>query len=240
MTTIKQVMDDVADQCAVAPPASWITNNTLTYRQLKSALRQTVDELLDRVDWPSPITRNQTITGMGAETYALPSDFLRLTRDDGATYETSTTRRRGIPVPTNSDWTFLQDWGSASGDRYFRLSGDEANGFEVSFFRSLATGDEVIVSYVSRNWMQASGGTHGNEWTVEDDSLLLPPDLVEMGCVWRSRRRRGLPYQDRLNEYEARLARRSNDRRVVRTISFGDREPRSPWDIIPDFLPPAP
>lgn len=239
MATIKDVMDDVADQCAVAPPASWITANTLTYRQLKTSLRQTVEELLDRIDWPDPITKNVTITGTGAETYALPSDFLRLTRDDGATYETSTTRRRGIPVPTNSNWTFLQDWGSASGDRYFRLAGDETSGFTVSFFRSLAASDEVIVSYVSRNWMRSSGGTEGETWSDAGDTLLLPPELIEMGCVWRSRRRRGLPYQDRLNEYEARLNRKANDRRVVRSINFGDQEPRNPFDIVPDFLPPA-
>lgn len=239
MTTIASVMADVADQSSVAQPSGWIAANTLPYRQLKTALRQTVEELLDRVDWPDPITKNVTITGNGSETYALPADFLRLTRDCGATYEKTKTRRRGIPVPTNSDWTILKDWGSASGDRYFRLAGDEKNGFRVSFFRELGVGDEVVVSYVSKNWVNASDNSQKASWTDEADELLLPADLIELGCIWRTRRRRGMPYQDRLNEYEARLMRRSNDRRVLRTISFGEVEPRNPFEMVPDFIPPA-
>lgn len=240
MATIKETLDKVARRTSIVPPPSWITASALHHQAIKDALDETVEELLDRVDWPAPITKNVTITGTGAETYPFPADFLRFSRDDGTVYETTTTRRRGIPVPTNSDWTFLKDWGSASGDRYFRLSGDEDSGFEISFFQPIATGDEVIVSYISKNWMRSSGGTEGSEWTDAGDVLILPSDLVRLGCIWRRRRDRGLPYQAQYNEYEIHVTRRSNDRRVVRTINFGEQEARNPFDIQPpDFIPPA-
>ena len=81
MATIADMMDEAADECSVSPPSSWVAATTLTYRDLKRFLTKTVNELLERVDWPDPIGLDTTITGTGVETYNLPSDFKRLTRD---------------------------------------------------------------------------------------------------------------------------------------------------------------
>lgn len=239
MPTVAEVMNDVADECSVNPPNSWITATTLSYRDLKRFLRKTVDELLDRIDWPDPITKDVVITGTGVAAYNLPSDFKRLTRDQWCVYETTTTRRAGIPVTTNGDWTFLQDVGSAGGDRYYRTSGDEQNGYQIEFFRALETSAGVTVSYVSNNWLSVSG-SEGSIWTDPAAVLLLPRELIEMGCVWRFRRRKGLPFADRLNEYEGKLARLANDARQIKRINFGETPERHPWDIpVPDFIPSA-
>lgn len=239
MSTVAAVMDRAARMCRVDPPTNWMLDTSTTYADLKDALAETVDELLQRVDWPDPITRDVTITGTGAETYPLPSDFKRLTRDSLAVYETTTTRRAGIPVRTNGEWTLLKDLGSAGGDRYYRVSGDEDNGFEISFYREPQASDNIIVSYVSKNWL-AIGGIQGDEWTDASATLLLPQSLIVKGVVWRFRRDKGLSYADRLNEYEADLSRRANDMRGVRKINMGGPTTRSPFDIpVPDYIPPA-
>lgn len=239
MATVAEVMDDVAGDCSVSPPPSWISATSLSYVELKRFLRQTVDELLDRVDWPDPIATDTVITGTGDETYALPSDFKRLTRDPLTVYETTTTRRRGIPVPTNGAWTHLKDLGSAGGDRYFRLSGDEASGFDISFWDNPTSGVSITVSYISKNWLSLAG-TAGSTWTDVAATLLLPRDLVEMGTVWRFRRKKGLPYADRMNEYEAKLARRANDARVIRSVNMTGGQRLSPFQVpVPDFIPPS-
>lgn len=240
MATVAEVMDDVADECSVVPPSSWVAATSLTYRELKRFLRQTVDELLERVDWPDPIAKDQVITGDGSETYTLPSDFKRLTRDPLTVYETTTTRRAGIPVSTNGKWTHLKDIGSAGGNRYYRISGDEESGFSISFWDNPSSGNSITVSYISKNWLDISG-TEGAVWSSNDATLLLPRRVVEQGVVWRFRRKKGLPYADRMGEYEAVLARMANDARVVRKVDMtGGGGMRNPFDIpVPDFIPPS-
>ena len=239
MATVVDVMNKAARECSVTAPSSWIAATTTTYLELKDFLADTVDELLDRVDWPEPITQDTIITGTGVESYALPSDFKRLTRDDFAVYETTTSRRAGIPITSNGDWTFLQDVGSAGGNRYYRITGNEEDGYDIGFYQFPATGDSITVAYVTYNWL-SSGGTPGRVWSDPTATLLLPRRLVEMGIVWRFRRRKGLPYQDRLNEYEGNLIRLANDARGVRKIAFGESSnpDAKPMRVpVPDFIP---
>lgn len=239
MTTVAEVMDDVALECAISVPGSWIAASTQrTYAELHSILRITVRELQDRVDWPDPITLDTVISGTGAETYDLPSDFRRLTFDDLCVYETTTNRRACVPVASNGAWTFIEEHGSAAGDRFYRTAGDEANGFTIGFYRPLETGSSVTVSYVSRNWLTHSGAA-GENWQSVEDTLLLPDEMVRMGAVWRFKRRKGLPYADIMNEYEGKLARLANQRRGRRTILFGEpHRDRHPMRVpVPDYIP---
>lgn len=238
MPTVAEVMDKVARECRASVPTDWVAATLPTYMELKDLLSETADDLLERVDWPDPISKDTTITGDGSETYSLPSDFKRLTRDDLAVYETTTTRRAGIPVATRGAWTHLEEMGSAGASRFYRLSGDEENGHEISFFQDLATGDEVIVSYVSRNWLTIAG-TGGYAWTDTSAILLFPRRLIEMGVSWRFRQRKGLPYIAKMNEYEGALARAANDRRGVKKVCFGDGgEDYKPMRVpVPDFIP---
>jgi len=240
MATVAAVMDEAARECSLSPPQSWISTTTTGFLEFKQFLTETVDELLERVDWPSPIATDTVISGTGVETYSLPSDFKRLTRDPLSVYETTTTRRAAVPVSTNGEWTFIKDIGSAGGNRYYRTAGDEESGYTISFYRYPATGDSITVSYISKNWLKLSG-TAGSAWTDVAATLMLPKRLIKEGVIWRFRRRKGLPYADRMNEYEAVLARMRNDARLIRSVDMsGGRGMRSPFDIpVPDFIPPS-
>jgi hypothetical protein len=239
MATVAETMNEAARKCRVEPPSNWVSATDTTSMDFKDVLAETVDELLERIDWPDPITQDTTISGTGVETYSLPAGFKRLTRDMFAVYETTTTRRAGVPITTNGDWTYIQDIGSTGGSRYYRLSGNEEDGFEISFYRFPATGDSITVSYVSKNWLSIAS-VAGSDWSNVSAVLLLPKYLVLRGVVWRFRRDKGLPYADRLNEYEADLSRRANDLRGVRRISMTPTTMNSPFDIpVPDYIPPA-
>lgn len=238
MATVADVMNKAARECRITPPTSWIAATSLSYMDLKDYLQDTVDELLERVDWPDPIARDTAVVGDGTADYDLPSDFKRLTRDPLTVYETTTTRRACIPVTTNGEWTYLNDIGSAGGSRYYRTSGNENDGFAVEFFPTPATGDSITVSYISKNWLSLSG-TAGATWTDANAILLLPERLIRMGVVWRFRRAKGLPYADRLNEYEAVLSRLANDARAIRSVDMtGGRKMANPFDIpVPGYIP---
>ena len=239
MTLVTEVLDRAARQCSVTPPSSWITATSVTAIELRDDfLRETIDELQKRMDWSSPIGKQQVITGDGSENYALAADFVRLTNDSTAVYETTTTRRSAIPVNSDGEWTHLGEIGTAGGSRYYRVKGYEGN-YTIDFYRNPSSAESITVSYVSDVWMISSGGTEGKAFTASDDMVLYPRRILELGTVWRFRKRKGLPYQDVLAEYEAWIATTANRMRGRGSINFGEGgSASSPFAIpTPDFIP---
>ncbi len=238
MATVASAMNKAARHCSYSPPSAWVTATQFQWMELKDFLEETAEELLDRVDWPPNIGASATISGTGATTYSLPSDFKRLMRDPMAVYESSNTRRACVPVSSDGVWQYLDDVGSAGAYRYFRVEGDEEDGFTIDFERALDSGETVYVQYVKDRWLKTSGND-SKVWTTEEDTLLLPSRLIELGVVWRFRRRKGLGYQDVYSEYEMRLARLANDYRNRRKIVYGDPGAEvHPMRVpVPDYIP---
>lgn len=241
MPTLKSVMDDAALQCSAPLPTSWVASTHRTHLEMKLHLRKTVDELLERIDWPDPITQTAIITGDGSASYALPEDCKRLTYDPMAVYEATSTRRAGIPVATSGAWSHLLQIGSAGADRFYRLTGDEDAGYAIEFYRPLSINESVTVSYISKNWMRSFSGVPGLEWTEEGDVPLLPSRAIELGVTWRFRQKKGVPYADIMAEYEIVVSRKGNQANQLKSINMAGGDPdRRPWDIpVPDYVPPA-
>ncbi|MBK7804379.1 MAG: hypothetical protein IPJ55_17310 [Chloracidobacterium sp.] len=181
-------------------------------------LLETVSDILDRVDLPAPMGAITTITGDGSEEYALPADFLRLHRAKAAVYEPSY-RRVLIPITDEGTWRHLQAVGSTGADRYFKIGGYEGN-WTISFYAHPGLNNTVTVAHNANPSRMANAGTPGSAFTNPADVILFPRRLVEAGIVYRWRDRKGLPYQDKYLEYEAQLARLSNDTKVRRIISL--------------------
>ena len=239
MTLIVDALNRAGRECSVTQPDSWITATSLAHTELRDDfLMETVDEIADRVDLPSPIGKQQVITGDGSEDYALASDFKRLTRDPMSVYETTTTRRAGVPVLTDGAWTHLENIGSAGAYRYYRLQGYDGN-FTIGFFANPSTSVSITVSYVSNLWMATAAGTAGVAFTDATDVLLMPRRVVELGIVWRFRKRKGLQYGDVLAEYESHLERLTTDARAVKVIGFGESgQDYKPMRVpVPDYIP---
>lgn len=234
-STIVAALNRVARECGVAQPSSWLTATQKDQVEIREDwLLQTVEDILDRLDLPAPIGAQTTISGDGSENYALPSDFRRVQRDRLAIYDTSLDQPC-IPVTNDGDYTAMKDLGTAGITRFYRIKGYDG-AFTVDFYREPSS--DVVVSYITNNWKATAAGTAGDTFTFEDDVLLLPRRAIEAGCVWRFRERRGLPYQDKYNEYEATLTRLSNDSRGRRSIQFGEHDNNVRWqDLIPAFIP---
>jgi len=246
MATIKEAMDRAARECSLTPPSDWISTTSATYVEMLDFLDETVEELLDRIDWPAPIGATSTITGPGTasssgnySTHSLPSGMKRIKRDNWAVWESSNTRRMAVPISTDGQWGYLDTVGSAGAWRYYRTAGDEDAGFTIDFFRALSATETMSVNYVSKNWLRlASDSTEAATWADAADTLLLPRRLIELGVVWRFRQRKGLGYQDKYAEYEIRLTRAANDYRKSRSISFGGSDGSHPMRVpVPDFIP---
>lgn len=239
MTTIVDVLNRIARHCSISAPSSWVTATADEHVEIRDDfMRETVDDLLDRVDWPQPIGAQTTVTGTGVSSYALPADFRRLQRNPFSVYDTQLDAP-GIPVTTDGDWVELLDSGIAGADRFFRLTGYDG-AYEIEVESALDTGDTITVSYVTNSWMATAGGTVGNMFTAEDDVLVLPARLIEVGTIWRWRERKGLPFQDKYTEFNMLIGRYLNDIRGRRSVSFKSQKPMRWQDRIPAYIPPAP
>jgi hypothetical protein len=238
MTLVLEILARAGRQCSVIPPSSWLTATDQTSLEVLDFLGETVDDILDRVDVVGPVSKTATITGSGLEDYTLPTDLLRLHRGKYAVYERLRTRRDCVPISDDGEWEYLKELGTAGAYRYFRLQGYDG-AYTMGFQRPLEDSVTVVVNYVSNTWL-VNGSTFKSSFTDEADNCLLPRKLVELGIVWRFRRRKGLEYNDMMTEYELEMAKLSNDSRTRRTVSFGGTPARAPWDIpTPDFIPPA-
>lgn len=239
MTTIVEALHRIARQCSINAPSSWVTATRSDHVELRDDfLQETLVDISDRVDLPAPIAGRFALSGTGVETYDLPADFKRLQRNENTVYDLSQDRPC-VPVSRDGDWEFLKDTGTAGVVLYYRLSGYDGN-WKISFFNEPSAAVDIVISYVTTNWMATDAGVLGNEFTSETDVLLMPREVVECGAVWRYRERRGLPYMDKYTEYEAKMARLSNDVRGRRVVSFGEPDTSVRWqDLVPAFIPPS-
>lgn len=232
---ITDALTRAARQCSIRAPSSWLSASALEHMEIRDDfLVDTADDILDRVDLPSPIGGQTTITGTGVETYALPANFRRVQRDRLAVYDTLYDDG-AVPVTSDGAWTELDQLGITGAQRYYRVTGYDG-AFSISFQTELAIGNTVIVHYMTTSWAALSG-TAKAVFTDPSDILLLPNRLVEAGIIWRWRERKGLPFQDKYAEYEALLSRLANDSRGRRIVRMGQSKPVRWQDRVPAFIP---
>ncbi len=236
MATVVDVLNRIARHCSLQAPSSWITTMEDQYVEIRDDfLRETVDDLLDRVDWPQPVGAQLTIAGTGVATYALPADFRRLQRNPYSVFDDNLDIPC-TPITTDGDWVELLDSGIAGADRFYRLAGYPGN-WTIEF--EAAPSSSIVISYVTNNWKATSAGVVGDMLTSEDDVLILPERLVEVGTIWRWRERKGLPFDDKYKEFNILLGRYLNDLRGLRKVSFKARKPVRWQDRVPAFIPSA-
>lgn len=240
MATVADALSRAARQCSITPPSSWVSATATEHVEIRDDFfLETIDNIRDRVDLPSPIGKQTTISGDGSESYSLPSNFVRLQRDNLAVYETTTLRRAGTPISSDGVWTHVNQIGGAGSFRYYKIEGYPGV-YTIKFENDLATGDSVTVSYISDVFVYG-GGAESNAFDDDADVLLLPRRVVETGIVYKFRKRRGLDFTTALAEYEIELARLAQDTANHRTITFGPggddfRVMRVP---VPDYIPDA-
>ena len=238
MTLVLDILARASRECSVIPPPSWLTATDPTALEILDFLDETRTDIQDRVEIVGPMSKSVVITGGGSEGYDLPADFRRLQRGEYAVYERFRTRRAAVPVSDDGEWEYLKELGTAGAYRFYRLTGFPG-AWRIEFQRPLEAGITAVVSYVSENWV-LNGSTQKASFSNAEDQAMFPRKLLEKGIVARFRKRKGLEYADVMAEYEALMARYSNDTRTRRRISFASTQARSPWDVpVPDVIPSA-
>lgn len=247
MTTVVDALNRIARQCSVKAPVSpttWLTTTRDDHVSIRDDfLRETVDDIVDRCDLPSPIAARQVLTGGagsaqpdGSERFTLNANFRRVQRDEMALYDPQQDRPI-VPVTDDGAWEYLVDTGTTGVVKYYRTAG-WTGAFTIDILPAPGAGDVYAVNYITTNWV-ATSGVPAASFTTVNDVLLLPRRVVESGTVWRFRERQGLPYTDKMMEYEALIARLNNDTRGRRVVNMGERKSVKWQDLVPAFIPPS-
>jgi hypothetical protein len=107
MALIVDALNRVARHVSLTAPSSWITATADEYTEIRDDfLAECVDDILERIDLPSPIGTQVTLVGVGSETYGLPADFKRLQRTPLSIYDVAM-NRPCTPIVSDGDWTYL-------------------------------------------------------------------------------------------------------------------------------------
>lgn len=233
MTLVTDILTRVARQVSVSAPSSWVTSSDDEHAEIRDDfLLETVDDLLDRLDMPSPIGASATVAGTGVETYDLPATFRRLHRGGFAVYEPGQ-NRPCVPVTDDGAWTHLQQVGATGVTRYYKLGGYEG-ARTISLYPFPST--DITVHYSTGYWIQ-NGGAYADAFTDPADESLFPRRVVEAGIVWRWRERRGLPFADKRTEQEILIGRLMNEQRDRHVVSMGPPQPVRWQDLVPAYIP---
>ena len=204
--TLLTIGENVADEVPVERPVALYGATDDTARGIFSAINRTIKDIVKAHNWVNLITEYTFMTVSGQTDYALPSDFKRMVHDtvwDRTNYE----KTRGSLTP--QEWQYYQSsiYGSSvsTWKRYRIRSISGAKYFSIEPTPSAA--EQMVFEYVSTYWARSSGGTEQTGFLNDSDTTVLDEDLIELGAIWRVKKKIGLDYMDEKDEFDKELSR---------------------------------
>tara|TARA_R110000765_G_scaffold23830_3_gene59917 strand:+ start:877 stop:1365 length:489 start_codon:yes stop_codon:yes gene_type:complete len=67
-------------------------------------------------------------------------------------------------------------------------------------------GQTWVFEYQTLNFCESAGGTDQSAWLADTDTGLMSENLMELGVVWRFKKKNGLDYSEDFRLYEQKLA----------------------------------
>jgi hypothetical protein len=172
-------------------------NNQRTQQELLTHANECAQRLArDTRDW-SALIKTATVTGDGvAESFALPSDFLRLLLDSNVW----TSRSSFIPlVYINSYDEWLRRKASGFWDSrgaYILIGG------RIYINPILAAGATATFAYLSNQIINvAATGLTDTQFTADDDTCKLDERLLKLMLIWVWKESKGSPYAEAMGTY---------------------------------------
>lgn len=216
-------------------PGAVATSSAATVKNLRALLTQEGKELAARGMWQA-LVKEATFTTTATEVQAgvFPADFSRIVPDTVWNY----TEREPLLGPLSArEWQELSAGLVGPPDLWFRQRGND--------FLILPTppaGDEIRFEYVSTYWVDTDGDGDGDavEFSDDDQTSLLPEELLTLGLIWRWLKRNRLPYADEFAEYDTQVRQALARDGIKTTLNMAGRRyattrqpgiPDGSWDL---------
>lgn len=195
--TLLSISKSVADSVGLPRPTSVGSSVGELERQML-ALANMVLKDLRRVDWPV-LERSATIPlVVGLSEYDLEDDFERMIGDSAYNSSSYYAIRNQL---TATEWQRQQYSGLSGTGRFkIRILGYPA---AINIVPTPQVTDTVVYEYITKSTVLAVDGVTFKElYALDDDTAILPEEVVELGLKWRIKHAKGLDYTEDYNEYE--------------------------------------
>ncbi len=195
------LIGNAADTIGLVSPTVVVAS---TDRNIKTmlALAQTEGrELLERYSWPAT-QLEVTHTTLAAELQGVITTIA-----PGFGYMINNTfwnRTLTQPVPgplSPIEWQGLKARVATGPYSSYRIQAGNLYGYPAP-----SAGDTWVFEYQSTYFCQSSGGTNQSAWAADTDVGILDENLMELGVIWRFKKKNGLDYSEDYRIYEQKLA----------------------------------
>ena len=211
--TLLTIVQNSCDIIGLTRPTVVISSQDQNVRTLLALAQVEGRELLDRYSWPATQIE-KTHTSLAAELQGVMT-----TLAPGFSYITSGTFwDRTLTQPVTGplspiEWQALKAR-TATGPYYsYRLFGGNLYAYPAP-----SAGNTWVFEYQSTYFCQSSAGANQSAWAADTDVGVLDENLMELGIVWRFKKKNGLDYSEDFRSYEQKLANetsRAGGRRVL-------------------------
>jgi len=189
------------DTIGLNRPSVVIASTDPNVRTLLALAQTEGRELLERFSWPQT-QAEATHTTLNAELQGEMSTIA-----PGFAYilnQTFWNRTLTQPVTgplSPTEWQLLKARTATGPYSSYRIQGGKLFAYPAP-----AAGDTWVFEYQTVNFCQDSGGTAQSAWSADDDTGILDENLMELGIVWRFKKKNGLDYSEDYRVYEQKLA----------------------------------
>lgn len=201
--TLLTLCQDVAQEIGFEIPNFVVGNIDATARQLLVMTNREGQYLVRRHNWSFLQNEHSITTVVNQETYALPIDFMHIVGDSFWNFSS----RDPVRGPINpSQWQQIKSSGLSPTITYnYRIA---LSGIENKIYLDPVptnSGEQLKFAYISKNWVISNAQLYPKTQT-DNDSFLLPENLLQLGLIWRFLQAKGLEFNVARLEYEQELS----------------------------------
>jgi len=201
--TLLTICQDAAKIIGITSPSAVTASTDTSVIQLEAVANQEGRGLVQTYRWEALI-KEASHTTIAAESQgtmiSIASDFGRFSNN---TMWNRTTNRKYYGPITGAQWQRIKAIVSGNITNYFRIRGGL-----LLMNPTPTVGQSVNFEYVSKNWVDESGGStaDADKFTGDAQTSVIDEELITLGVVWRFLKLKGLPFDQQYIEYQTRLA----------------------------------
>ena len=205
--TLLTICQDAAKLIGITAPDAVPSSTDTSTIQLEAVTNQEGRAQVQKYAWQVLIQEGSHTTLAAESQGAMSSIATGFGRFSNQTLWNRTTDRRYYGPITAAQWQRILAVVSGGITNYFRIRGGN-----LLMHPTPTAGESVKFEYVSKNWVDTSGGTTANadKFTADAQTTVLEEELVVLGVVWRFLKLKGLPYDQQFIDYQNRVAEYSN------------------------------
>lgn len=179
--TLLTMVQNVADETKLfQAPTTVISNQNKEIKQALVLIKKICRELLEAHDW-QVLTKEETFTTDGTGTYTLASiftdgDYERVLTDT----EWDRSNNKKLLIVSAAQWQYIKS-GIISQTGVTRWGRVRGNNLIIT---PDASGDTLVVEYLSNYYATSSGGTAKATFTADDDTTPFKEHLIELGLKY--------------------------------------------------------